>query len=187
MIYDNEEPYNYIDRFCTPWARGKGRKYSIFMIVFLIYGNYIVIQEICTKDLFHSEPIYNAFIAMLFLVLFSYHIVLFCILFINIWLFAYEVEIYNDYFICYNAFGKEVNHIFYSDVLMIKKTFPNVANNMKIVTTKCKIQIWGGINRYGECIENICLRSVNLKLVDYGGLDSSKIWTRNDEKFEGQP
>ena len=175
-----------IDRFETPFNRGKSRILSLPLIVMFLFVINQCVKTIVDDYKMVHENIEKIFIVTGSLVILLYLVFVLSYLFYHMWIFAFSIEIFEEYFVAFNAFGKQVKLFGYTEVTKICRPFLKITSNMKIETTTGSIEIWEGMNRYGECIESIRARSKNIEEVNYSGLDKSIIWTRNNDKFEGQ-
>jgi len=101
----------------------------------------------------------------------------------------FSVDLCEDRIIGYTYYKKK-QEIAYSDILAIKKNkWPKLYLSLELVLKNGKkVILNGGMNRYGDLIEEIRKRSPNLEKVDYGGIDKNpRAW--NDQRWDddGKP
>ena len=105
---------------------------------------------------------------------------------IRFWTTAYFVDLTEDRVIGYNLWKKS-KEIRYADIKIIRKH--KRFNELELISNDNMIMVLnGGIDNYGQCIEAIRERAVNVQKVDYGGIDKmNEVWNNYygwDEKMK---
>lgn len=104
---------------------------------------------------------------------------------IGFWTSCYFIDLTEVSVIGYNLW-KKPKEILYEDIIAIKKY--KRSNSMLIITDNKIMRINANIDYFGKCVEAIRERSVNVREVDYDGLDKDpSIWNHYygwDEKMK---
>lgn len=123
------------------------------------------------------------YVSIVGLVLSLYSFIRFALAF---WKSAYFVDLTEDSVIGYNLW-KQPKEILYNDIVSIKKD--KRSNSILVISNNRVIMdINPNIDYFGKCVEAIRERAINVKEVDYGGLDKDQtIWNHYygwDEKMK---
>jgi len=102
---------------------------------------------------------------------------------------VFSVDLCEDRIITYTYYKKK-REINFKDIVVIQKNkWPKLYLSLELVLKNGKkVILNGGMNRYGDLIEEIRKRSPNLEKVDYGGIDKNpRAW--NDQRWDddGKP
>ncbi len=101
----------------------------------------------------------------------------------------FSVDLCEDKIITYTYYKKK-REINYEDIVVIQKNkWPKLYLSLELILKNGKkIILNGGMNRYGDLIEEIRKRSPNLEKVDYGGIDKiPRAWDDQRWDDDGKP
>jgi|GEM_PF-1927017 len=106
---------------------------------------------------------------------------------------VFHAEITDVKIIGYSLNNKKIE-ISYDEIIKIQKNKISsyIERGFKslhlVLKNRKKVLLWGGMNRFGDLIEEITKRSPNLISVDYGGLDKiPEIWNSQEYDDDGKP
>jgi len=180
-----------IKKYNTPPTKGMIYRVASYFSLPLGLGTCFFIG----KTLFENKPeyddqifwIYFCGIFCVFLVINS----LYFLIIHNKWIF--HANITDEKIVGYNLSDNKVE-ITYDEIIKIQKNkiLPCIESNYKslhiVLRGGRKIILWGGMNRYGDLIEEIRKRSLNLESYDYGGLDKNpRVWDDQRWDDDGKP
>jgi len=176
----------YFKIFITPPAYAQMRIPSVIFflsgeIAFLILSTFYIIPAKIkagnTDEFFLVPIIYFIFIAGLFITIGFIR---------DFWRNAYFIDLTDDRVIAYNLW-RQPKEMMYNDIVLIKKQKKQNMFNIKSAKGD-EIIIISVMDNFGYCLEMIAESAVNVKEVDFGGLDKQPaIWYRDSGWYERYP